>query len=76
VSIAASTLWQLGYPDQAPKRGNQALALAQRLSHPFSLAFAKYFFGVLRQLRGTRSSRDHGGRDCTLCRTRVDGYVG
>jgi hypothetical protein len=23
------TLWQLGYPDQALKRGNEALALAQ-----------------------------------------------
>ncbi len=48
---AASTLWQLGYPDQALKRGNEGLALAQTLSHPFSLAFAEYYFGVLRQYR-------------------------
>jgi class 3 adenylate cyclase/predicted ATPase len=45
------TLWQLGYPDQALKRSNEALALAQGLSHPFTLAFAEYYVGVLRQLR-------------------------
>jgi predicted ATPase len=44
------TLWQLGYPDQALKRGNEALALARGLSH-LSLAFAEFFVGVLRQLR-------------------------
>jgi len=52
LSIAAWNLWQLGYPAQALKRGNEALALAQTLSHPFSLAFAGCFFGVLRQYRG------------------------
>jgi len=41
LSQAAFTLWVLGYPDQALKRGNQAIALAQELSHPYSLAFAK-----------------------------------
>ena len=51
LSYAAWTLWQLGYPDQALKRGNEALALAQALSHPFSLAFAEIFVGVLRQYR-------------------------
>jgi len=30
---AAWALWQLGYPDQAAKRGNEALAWGQRLSH-------------------------------------------
>jgi adenylate cyclase len=33
-------LWALGYPDQALKRSREALALAQELSHPFTLAFA------------------------------------
>jgi predicted ATPase len=51
LSYAAWTLWQLGYPDQALKRGNEALALAQALSHPFSLGFAGVFVGVLRQYR-------------------------
>jgi len=45
------TLWHLGYPDQALKRGDEALALAQRLAHPFSLAFAEFVVIVLRQFR-------------------------
>jgi predicted ATPase len=32
------TLWFLGYPDQAQQRSAEALALAQELSHPYSLA--------------------------------------
>jgi predicted ATPase len=51
LSYLAWTLWQLGYPDQALKRGNEALALARRLSHTFSLAFAELCVGRLRQLR-------------------------
>jgi predicted ATPase len=51
LSYQAMALWQLGYPDQALKRGNDALALAQRLSHPFSLAFAGFCFGAVRQFR-------------------------
>jgi predicted ATPase len=51
LSYAAVTLWYLGYPDQALKRGNEATALAQALFHPLGLAFAGLFFGVLRQYR-------------------------
>jgi predicted ATPase/class 3 adenylate cyclase len=40
LSFATLALWLLGYPDQARKRSLEALALAQELSHPFSLAFA------------------------------------
>jgi predicted ATPase len=50
-SHAALTLWQLGYPDQALQRGNEALALSQALSHPFNLAFAEFWVSALRQLR-------------------------
>jgi class 3 adenylate cyclase/predicted ATPase len=39
-SIAAVTLLLLGYPDQALKRIQESLTLAQDLSHPFSLSFA------------------------------------
>ena len=34
----AVTLWFLGYPDQAQQRSTEALAQAQALSHPYSLA--------------------------------------
>jgi predicted ATPase len=49
--LAAATLWRLGYPDQALKKGNEALAFAQGLSHPLSLAFAEFFVAILRQSR-------------------------
>ena len=40
LSYAASTLWRLGYPEQARQRVAEALAWAQELSHPYSLAYA------------------------------------
>ena len=51
LSYAAWTLWQLGYPHQALKRVKEALALAQRLSHPLSLAHTELFVGELRKYR-------------------------
>jgi predicted ATPase len=51
LSYMALTLWSLGYPDQALKRGNEAVALAQALSDPLSLAFAEGPVGYLRQYR-------------------------
>jgi tetratricopeptide (TPR) repeat protein len=47
----ALTLWLLGYPEQSLRRSQEALALAQGLSHPFSLAFALAFAAFLHQLR-------------------------
>jgi predicted ATPase/class 3 adenylate cyclase len=46
---AAATLWALGYPAQALARVHEALALAQELSHPFSLAFARCFAAFVAQ---------------------------
>src|SRR5262249_50743741 len=40
LSCAALALWHLGYPDQALKRSQEALTLAQELSRPFSLVYA------------------------------------
>jgi predicted ATPase len=50
-SFAACALWFLGYPDQALKRGQTALTLAQELSHPPSLAFALILTDYLHQFR-------------------------
>ncbi|MFJ1258685.1 hypothetical protein [Cupriavidus sp. CuC1] len=47
----AWSLWYLGYPDQARKRSQEALALAQKKSHPFSLAFTLAFTAQLHQFR-------------------------
>jgi predicted ATPase len=57
---AAWTLWHLGYFDQALKRGNQALAFAEAMSHPHNLAYTKYFVGVLHQFRREpRAAQEH-----------------
>jgi predicted ATPase len=41
----ACCLWALGYPDQALRRSQEALALARELNHPFSLAEALWCGG-------------------------------
>jgi class 3 adenylate cyclase/predicted ATPase len=45
-------LWFLGYPDQSLSRVSEALALAQRLGHPYTVAFAHYMTSVVHLLRG------------------------
>jgi predicted ATPase len=41
--VAANTLWCLGFPTQAVQRSQDAMALAQGLDHPWSLANAQLF---------------------------------
>jgi hypothetical protein len=43
LTLAAAALWRLGYPDQALARSDEAVALAERLSHPRNLARALFF---------------------------------
>jgi adenylate cyclase len=48
----ACCLWCLGYPEQALKRSQKAISLAQELAHAFSLADALCFGGcVFNQMR-------------------------
>jgi predicted ATPase len=51
LSRVASTLWLLGYPDRALARSHEALTLAQKLSHTYSLAFALHFAAMLHECR-------------------------
>jgi TOMM system kinase/cyclase fusion protein len=51
LGYTAWVLWVLGYPNQAMKKSHEALALAQELSHPFSLAFALEWTAQVRQFR-------------------------
>jgi class 3 adenylate cyclase/predicted ATPase len=51
LSFSALVLWFLGYPDQARTRGQQAIALAQELGHPFSLAHTLCIVAELHQFR-------------------------
>jgi predicted ATPase/DNA-binding winged helix-turn-helix (wHTH) protein len=43
LGVAAQALWCLGYPEQAVQRSQEALALAQELAHPYSLAAAQHW---------------------------------
>jgi hypothetical protein len=51
-SIGALVHWLLGYPDRGLTIGNEALALAKHLAHPFSLELALLFNTMLRLDRG------------------------
>ncbi len=49
-SQSAWVLWFLSYPDQALKRNHEAITLAQKLFHPYSLAAAFDFGAMVHQL--------------------------
>jgi len=53
IAYYSCCLWCLGYPDQAAKRSQDALALARELDHPFTLAdvicYAGCLFNMMRQ---------------------------
>ena len=51
LATAARVLWCLGYPVQAVQRSDEALALAQELAHPYSLAIAQYLGAFLYHYR-------------------------
>jgi predicted ATPase len=51
LSLVSLTLWCLGYPAQALCRSQEALAQAQELAHPQSLASAQYFAAWLHHRR-------------------------
>jgi predicted ATPase len=51
LSEVARALWFLGYPDQALRKSQEALTLAQELSDPFNLGFALLFAAGIHQLR-------------------------
>ncbi len=59
---SALVLWYLGYPDQALKQGLDALTLAQRLSHPASLAYVLYWLAFIyhqrREVQNTQEWAD------------------
>jgi predicted ATPase len=56
LAYAANILWCLGFPAQAVRRSQEALALAQTLSHPYSLVFARYWAALLHHRRREASA--------------------
>ncbi|MGD8462335.1 MAG: BTAD domain-containing putative transcriptional regulator [Anaerolineae bacterium] len=57
----ACCLWALGYPEQASKRSEEALALAMEFDHPFTLADVLTYGGCLFQvmLRNASALLEH-----------------
>ena len=88
LSYMAHTLWCLGYPEQALHKSQDAVALAQKLSHPFSLTVALAYAAMLsqfrRQMHATRKraeatvalSEGHGFAYYLAWATIVQGWVG
>jgi predicted ATPase/class 3 adenylate cyclase/nucleotide-binding universal stress UspA family protein len=47
-TASALILWGLGYPDRALERADEAIDLARKINHPYSLAYALFHMGYLR----------------------------
>jgi predicted ATPase/class 3 adenylate cyclase len=45
--LAGLISWLLGYPETAAERGSSALELAERLKHPYSLAYATFHVALV-----------------------------
>jgi predicted ATPase len=66
-------LWVLGYPDQAQQRSEEALAWAQELAHPFSLAFALLHAARFHQFR-REPHRVHAWADAAIALSQEQGF--
>jgi predicted ATPase len=51
LSHGCCILWQVGLPEQALQRSQEAIALAQKQNHPFSLGFALCYSAMMHQYR-------------------------
>src|SRR5262249_11358769 len=59
----------LGYPDQATRTEQEALALARELSHPHSLAYGMYWDALLQNYhRALRETQERAQAIIALCR--------
>ena len=61
LNVSALFLWAGGYPDRAYNRAAEAIALARKLNHPYSLTYAQFHHGLLNMwLRNYEIARDSG----------------
>jgi predicted ATPase len=74
----ACCLWCLGYPDQAQKRSQEALTLAQEMNHPFSLADVICYAGCLlsEMRRDVKTLRQSAEQLAQLGGEKVPGWLG
>ncbi len=67
-TTASEALCLLGYAEQAVQNAVDGVALAERLSHPFSLAMARYFVAQVHQYRLEADIvRSHAQVAVTMC---------
>lgn len=67
LSYLGYLLWFLGRPDAARRHSNEAISNAERMRHPFTLAFALEFGAYLCQhLRDVEGTRDYAERTMLL----------
>ncbi len=52
LALGSFGLWLLGYPDQAVQRSDEAVALARKLAHPYSLSFTLHWAAFDHLVRG------------------------
>ena len=45
--VSGLFLWMLGYPDRAQKRAEDAIALAQKMDHAYTIAYGQFHAGLL-----------------------------
>jgi predicted ATPase len=78
LAVDACCQWCLGYPEQALKQGEEALALARELGHPFSLAEVLYFTGSLanRMRRDGQALKDNAEELTRLAHAKLPGWFG
>jgi predicted ATPase len=68
LSYRALTQWILGYPDQALKTCHQAVTLARKLVHPFSMVYALSIGALVHQFCGkTRQTRERAEAANAIC---------
>ena len=67
MSYEAWALWFLGYPDQSLLRGEEALVLARRLKHPFTLAQTLADTMYLYPLRGEVERTREAAEEMIVC---------
>ncbi|HXH82749.1 MAG TPA: hypothetical protein VNN07_07450 [Candidatus Tectomicrobia bacterium] len=70
----AIALWCLGYPDQAFELAREGRALAERIAHPFSEAFALGFSAMLHELARDRD-RARDLADAAVAFSTENGFV-
>lgn len=67
VSLILSALysWMIGFPERAREHAGQAIALAQKLEHPFSRCYALFHFGLLNWWLGNAQVAEKSARALT-----------